>query len=128
MYHLIAYYLSVSLYRYTYEHFDMNQFLTYISACLSSVVRKITAHKRGLACSPFVLTEHISSYWRASEASETLSGVTNGNRRYIFIYIFIYIYIWYVRPHFSSTVLGLCNVGGVEWQLFLKHSNHWKRH
>ena len=30
-------------------------------------------------------------YWRASEASETLSGVTNGNRRYI------YIYIWYVQ-------------------------------
>ena len=27
--------------------------------------------------------------WRASEASETLSGVTNGNRRYI--------YIWYVQ-------------------------------
>ena len=24
--------------------------------------------------------------WRASEASETLSGVTNGNRRYIYIY------------------------------------------
>ena len=29
--------------------------------------------------------------WRASEASETLSGVTNGNQRYI------YIYIWYVQ-------------------------------
>ena len=40
----------------------------------------------GLVRSPFVLTEHISSYihWRASEASETLSGVTNGNRRYIY--------------------------------------------
>ena len=33
-------------------------------------------------------------YWRASEASETLSGVTNGNWRYIYIQ---YIYIWYVR-------------------------------
>ena len=33
------------------------------------------------------------SSWRASEASETLSGVTNGNRRYIYIYI----YIWYVQ-------------------------------
>ena len=30
-------------------------------------------------------------YWRASEASETLSGVTNGNRRYIYIYISYYI-------------------------------------
>ena len=29
----------------------------------------------GLAHSPSVLTEHISSNWRASEASETLSGV-----------------------------------------------------
>ena len=26
------------------------------------------------------------SIWRASEASETLSGVTNENRRYIYIY------------------------------------------
>ena len=26
--------------------------------------------------------------WRASEASKTLSGVTNGNRRYICIYIY----------------------------------------
>ena len=27
---------------------------------------------------------------RASEASETLSGVSNGNRRYIYIYIYMY--------------------------------------
>ena len=26
--------------------------------------------------------------WQASEASETISGVTNGNRRYIYIYIY----------------------------------------
>ena len=39
----------------------------------------------------------------------------------------IYIYIWYVRPHFSSAVLGLRNVGGVKCQPFLKHGNHWKR-
>ena len=26
--------------------------------------------------------------WRANEASETLSGVTNGNWRYIYIYIY----------------------------------------
>ena len=32
---------------------------------------------------------------RASEVSETLSGVTNGNRRYI--YIHIHVYIWYVQ-------------------------------
>ena len=54
-------------------------------------------------------------------SEETLSGVTNGNRRYI------YIYIWYVRPLFSSVVLGLCNVGGIKCQPFQKHSNHWKR-
>ena len=36
------------------------------------------------------------------------------------------IYIWYVRPHFSSAVPGLCNVGGVNCQPFLKHSNHLK--
>ena len=33
----------------------------------------------------------VNNYWRAIEASETLSGVKNGNRRYI------YIYIWYVH-------------------------------
>ena len=41
--------------------------------------------------------------------------------------IYLYIYIWYARLHFSSTVLGLRNVGGVKCQPFLKHSNHWKR-
>ena len=54
--------------------------------------------------------------------SETLSGVTNGNRRYIYIYIYM------VREtHFSNAVLGLHNVGGIKYQPFLKHSNHWKR-
>ena len=45
----------------------------------------------GLARSPFVLTEHISSYnWRASEASETLSGVYKFELvRYVYIYIYI---------------------------------------
>ena len=37
------------------------------------------------------VSAHICN-WRASEASETLSGVTNGNRRYI--------YIWYVQDTF----------------------------
>ena len=32
-----------------------------------------------------------------------------------------------MRSHISSTVLGLCNMGGVKCQPFLKHSNHWKR-
>ena len=47
----------------------------------------------GLARTPFVLTEHISSENRrymilASErASETLIGLNNGNRRYIYVYI-----------------------------------------
>ena len=37
--------------------------LTYVLACLTSVVRKMTAYSYcgGLACSSFVLTEHISS-------------------------------------------------------------------
>ena len=56
--------------------------------------------------------------WRASKASETLSGVTN---------VIGDIYIWYVRPPFSSAFPGLHNVGGVKCQPFLKHSNHWKR-
>ena len=36
------------------------------------------------------LESNPSVNWRASEASETLSGISNGNRRYIFIYIYIY--------------------------------------
>ena len=45
----------------------------------------------GLARSPFVLTEHISSYnWRASEAGETLSGVTQSRFRYIYLFIYLY--------------------------------------
>ena len=53
--------------------------------------------------------------WRASEASETLSGVTNGNRRYIYM----------VRArHFSSAGPVLRNVGGVKCEPFLKHSNY----
>ena len=45
----------------------------------------------GLARSPFVLTEHNSSNWRASEASETLSGVYKFELvRYICIYIYMY--------------------------------------
>ena len=36
-----------------------------------------------------VLCLYFQFYWRASEASETLSGVTNGNRRYIYIYIYM---------------------------------------
>ena len=36
--------------------------------------------------------------------------------------------IIYIREkHFSSAILGLCNVGGVKCLPFLKHSNHWKR-
>ena len=56
--------------------------------------------------------------WRASKASETLSGVTNGNQIYIYIYIYI------VRAkHFSSVGPVLRNVGGVKCEPFLKHSN-----
>ena len=55
-----------------------------------------------LARSPFVLTEHISS-WRASEASKTLSGVMQSRFRYI--YIFFYLFIWYVGPLFPPELL-----------------------
>ena len=66
-----------------------------------------------LACTYLYIVEvTIIHYIGISEASETLSEVTNGNRRYI-------IYIWYVRPHFSTMVPGLCNVGGVKCQPFL---------
>ena len=42
-----------------------------------------------LGRSPFVLTEHMTS-WRASEASETLSGVTQSRFRYIYLFIYLY--------------------------------------
>ena len=51
--------------------------------------------------------------------SETLSGLKNGNRRYI--------YIGYVRPHFSNVGTVLRNAGGVKCQPFKKCSYHWKR-
>ena len=73
--------------------------MTSIFACLSSALRKMTAYAycAGLARSPFVLTEHISS-----------------------------ICIWYVR-HTLVGGPGLRNVGGVKCQPFLRHSKHWKR-
>ena len=68
---------------------DMNQYLIFRFA--STVVRKVTVYQlcfAGLACSPFVLTEHISS-WRASEASETLLVVVQWKTRYVYTYIYI---------------------------------------
>ena len=62
-YQLIAYELIASLYRYIFMNTDTNQYLVFRYA--STVVRKITAYKlccAGLARSPFVLTEHISSW------------------------------------------------------------------
>ena len=65
-------------------------------------------------CSTNRLFQYLLCNWRASEASETLSGVTNGNRRYM------------VRArHFSSAGPVLRNVGGVKCEPFLKHSNYW---
>ena len=53
-------------------------------------------------------------YWQASEASETLSGVTNGIGD-----------IYMVRArHFSSAGSVVRNVGGVKFQPFLKRSNY----
>jgi len=45
-----------------------------------------------------------SFIWQASEASETLLGVNNGNQ--------ISIYIYYVRPHFCSAGTELRKMGG----------------
>ena len=46
--------------------------------------------------------QHINN-WRASEASETLSGVYKFELvRYIYIYIYIYIYVWRYACHISS--------------------------
>ena len=50
------------------------------------------------------------------QASETLSGVTNGN----------WIYVYMVRAsHFSSAGPVVFNIGGVKCQPFLKRSNYW---
>ena len=69
---------------------------------------------------PFLVEGWNIYNWRASEPSETLSGVTNGNRRYIYIYIYM------VRArHFCSAGPVLRNVGGVKCEPFLKHSNYW---
>ena len=71
---LIANELIASLYWYAFMNTDMNQYLIFRYA--STVVRKMTAYQlccAGLARSPFVLTEHISS----------------GNWRYICIYMYI---------------------------------------
>ena len=62
-YQLIAYELIAGLFRYKFMNTDMNQYL--IFRYDSTVVSKVTAYQlccAGLARSPFVLTEHISSY------------------------------------------------------------------
>ena len=67
----------------------------------------------GLARSPFVLTEHISSTitkilnWRASEASETLLVVVQWKTRYVYTYIYIRETSIYVvrETHFCGAVL-----------------------
>ena len=64
IYQLIANELIASLYRYAFINTDMNQYLTF--RYTSTVVRKMTAYQlccAGLASSPFVLTEHISSIY-----------------------------------------------------------------
>ena len=61
-------------------------------------------------------------YWRASKASETLSGVTNGNRRYILIYI----YVWYVPDTLVAQARWYVMWGELSVNYFLKHSNHLK--
>ncbi len=38
--------------------------------------------------------EKLKGYWRASEASETLSGVTQSRFRYIYLFIYLFICLW----------------------------------
>ena len=59
---------------------------------------------------------------RSERDTLSRSSMENAIRMYIYIYMYRY-----VRTHFSGTVLGLRNVGGVKCQPFLKHGNHWKR-
>ena len=59
----------------------------------------------GLARSPFVLTEHISS-------------------KYIYICIYVYIYVAVRQVICACSVVR--NVGGVKCNHFHKHSNHFK--
>ena len=68
IYQIIANELIASLYRYAFMNTDMNQYLTFWYT--STVVRKMTAYLlccAGLARSPFVLTEHISSIYICME-------------------------------------------------------------
>ena len=55
--------------------------------------------------------------WRASEASETLSGVTQSRFRYI--YLFIYLFIYMVRRTSFSARASNRKEGGVTCQSFL---------
>ena len=55
--------------------------------------------------------------WRASEASETLSGVTQSRFRYI--YLFIYLFIYMVRRTSFSARASNLKEGGVTCQSFL---------
>ena len=48
--------------------------------------------------------ERWNIYWRANEASETLSGVTQS--RFRCIYLFTYLFIWYVGHIFSPVLLN----------------------
>ena len=77
---LIANELIASLYRYAFMNTDMNQYLMFRNA--SAVVRIMTTYQlccAGLARSPFVLTEHISSLF--------------------------YLFIWYIGPLFPPGLL-----------------------
>ena len=56
--------------------------------------------------------------WRASEASETLSGVTQSRFRYI--YLFIYLFIYMVRRTTFFARASNRKEGGVKFQSFLK--------
>ena len=85
---------------------DMNQYLIFRYA--STVLRKMTTYQlccAGLARSQFVHIEHISSNIYIHLRFPLLASYKCLARQ---------INIWYLRPHFSSTVPGLCNVGGVK--------------
>ena len=50
----------------------------------ATVTGSITLMEQGMKVAN---KSEIVPYWQASEASETLSGLNNGNRRYIYVYV-----------------------------------------
>ena len=97
---------------------DMSQYL--IIRYASTVVRKMTAYQLYFAGLARYIELRSSGY--RPRTLVLYIDCRPGDRSITGTYIYM------VREtHFSSTVPGLHNVGGVKCQPFLKRSNHWKR-